>query len=173
MIVKAKVLGEQIRKVCHGLSSLAPTSSANHWGQENGVEAAVQCIYRDLEYATNLIKSKAGKNQTRREAAANATATANNAGATSTDGAGSGAAVLDGHDFMDDDEEESWTFVGGDAETIDDLTAEGIMKRTNVTGVASPGGVSRALGSTVLGGAAGSGSGGTGLGLGVKSAGFV
>ena len=39
MIVKAKVLGEQIRK-------------------ENGVETAIQAIYRDLEYAKTLIKAR-------------------------------------------------------------------------------------------------------------------
>ncbi|OAQ75685.1 UDP-glucose:sterol glycosyltransferase [Purpureocillium lilacinum] len=43
MIVKARVLGEQIRK-------------------EKGVDLAIQNIYRDLEYATSLIKRKAGKN---------------------------------------------------------------------------------------------------------------
>ncbi|KAK2730968.1 udp-glucose:sterol glycosyltransferase [Colletotrichum kahawae] len=43
MIVKARVLGEQIRS-------------------ENGVETAIQCIYRDMEYAKSLIKRKAGKN---------------------------------------------------------------------------------------------------------------
>ncbi|KAJ0165076.1 Sterol 3-beta-glucosyltransferase [Colletotrichum tanaceti] len=42
MIVKARVLGEQIRG-------------------ERGVENAIQCIYRDMEYATSLIKRKAGK----------------------------------------------------------------------------------------------------------------
>ncbi|KAK7409119.1 Sterol 3-beta-glucosyltransferase [Neonectria punicea] len=43
MIVKARVLGEQIRS-------------------ETGVDTAIQCIYRDLEYAKSLIKRKAGKN---------------------------------------------------------------------------------------------------------------
>ncbi|KAF4466024.1 sterol 3beta-glucosyltransferase [Fusarium albosuccineum] len=43
MIVKARVLGEHIRS-------------------EKGVESAIQCIYRDLEYARSLIKRKAGKN---------------------------------------------------------------------------------------------------------------
>ncbi|KAI4260866.1 MAG: hypothetical protein LQ352_000021 [Teloschistes flavicans] len=40
MIIKASVLGEQIRK-------------------ENGVATAIQAIYRDLEYATTLIKHRA------------------------------------------------------------------------------------------------------------------
>ncbi|KAL2017215.1 hypothetical protein VTK56DRAFT_2422 [Thermocarpiscus australiensis] len=136
IIIKARVLGEQIRK-------------------ENGVETAVQCIYRDLDYATSLIRSKAGKNQTRREAAAVIMA----------DGA---AAEVPDLDDDDDDEEESWTFVGGDAEIIDDLSAEVATKRT-VADVKSPvvlpasdgqgqgqgPGQSRALGSRVLGGAAG------------------
>ncbi|KAK3898512.1 sterol 3-beta-glucosyltransferase, partial [Staphylotrichum tortipilum] len=103
MIFKARVLGEQIRN-------------------ENGVDAAVQCIYRDLEYATNLIKSKAGKHHTRRLVAGAALAAAG------------GDAPVDGVEYddggEDDEEEESWTFVGGDAETIDDLSAEGVMKRT-------------------------------------------
>ncbi|KIL94345.1 sterol 3beta-glucosyltransferase [Fusarium avenaceum] len=43
MIVKARVLGEQIRS-------------------ESGVDNAIQCIYRDMEYAKSLIKRKAGKN---------------------------------------------------------------------------------------------------------------
>lgn len=119
--------------------------------QENGVDTAVQCIYRDLEYATNLIKAKAGKNQTRREAAKGT------AGAAAD---GSGAA-----DELDDDEEESWTFVGGDAETIDDLSADAVMKRT-VQDVSATLAESRrkALGSKVLGGAAGTGA----MGLSVK-----
>ncbi|KAK4124071.1 glycosyltransferase family 1 protein [Parathielavia appendiculata] len=123
MIVKARVLGEQIRK-------------------ENGVDAAVQCIYRDLEYATSLIKSKTGKYQKGVGATAG----------TATDGT---ASMTPGADLLEDDEEEeSWTFVGGDAETIDDLSAEGIMKRTLPDlspGV--PGLRARPLGSRVLGGA--------------------
>ncbi|KAH6721187.1 sterol 3-beta-glucosyltransferase [Leptodontidium sp. MPI-SDFR-AT-0119] len=42
MIVKARVLGETIR-------------------QENGVDTAIQSIYRDLEYAKSLIKRRDGK----------------------------------------------------------------------------------------------------------------
>ncbi|KAK0713467.1 glycosyltransferase family 1 protein [Lasiosphaeria miniovina] len=81
MIVKARVLGEQIRK-------------------ENGVDTAIQSIYRDLEYATNLIKSKIGKNASRRDNAA----------------AGGEAEADD-----DEAEEESWTFVGADAEAEDNV----------------------------------------------------
>ncbi|KAJ8114954.1 hypothetical protein ONZ43_g4781 [Nemania bipapillata] len=43
MIVKARVLGETIRR-------------------EDGVGTAIQSIYRDLEYAKSLVASKAGKN---------------------------------------------------------------------------------------------------------------
>ncbi|CAJ2508487.1 Uu.00g135130.m01.CDS01 [Anthostomella pinea] len=70
MIVKARVLGETIRK-------------------ENGVDNAIQSIYRDLEYATSLVKSKAGKNAIT-------------------------AGKSDGSAADDESEEESWTFVGGD-----------------------------------------------------------
>ncbi|GAP91535.1 putative autophagy-related protein 26 [Rosellinia necatrix] len=70
MIVKARILGETIRK-------------------ENGVSMAIQCIYRDLEYAKSLVASKAGKN-----------AAAGNADETIGDD--------------ESEEEESWTFVGGD-----------------------------------------------------------
>ncbi|KAJ4286192.1 Sterol 3-beta-glucosyltransferase [Collariella sp. IMI 366227] len=153
MITKARVLGEQIRK-------------------ENGVELAVQSIYRDLEYATNLIKSKTGRNQSRREAAASASANATNpnpnpasntaAAGTATDGTSSPPAV-GGTDMLgDDDEEESWTFVGGESETIDDMAAQGGMNR--MLGGALGGPVRRALGNRVLGGAAGS----AGDGVGVK-----
>ncbi|CAN8104902.1 unnamed protein product [Discula destructiva] len=43
MIVKARALGERIRK-------------------ENGVDTAIQCIYRDMSYAMDLIEAKASKN---------------------------------------------------------------------------------------------------------------
>ncbi|CAI6092545.1 unnamed protein product [Clonostachys chloroleuca] len=45
MIVRARVLGEQIR-------------------QERGVDLAIQSIYRDMEYAKSLVRRKAGRNQT-------------------------------------------------------------------------------------------------------------
>ncbi|OAA81945.1 UDP-glucose:sterol glycosyltransferase [Akanthomyces lecanii RCEF 1005] len=73
MIVKAKVLGEQIRK-------------------DHGVDTAIQSIYRDMEYATSLIKRKAGKNG-RPEP-----------------------------DEDDEETEESWTFVGGDEPDPDMVT---------------------------------------------------
>ncbi|KAK0648312.1 glycosyltransferase family 1 protein [Cercophora newfieldiana] len=101
MIQKAEVLGEQIRK-------------------ENGVETAIQCIYRDMDYAKNLIKSKTGKNHARRESV-------------TADGAEA--------DVDDDaEEEESWTFVGADADTADDLSTDAVLKRTvaDLRATASP-----------------------------------
>nr|C4B4E5.1 RecName: Full=Sterol 3-beta-glucosyltransferase; AltName: Full=Autophagy-related protein 26 [Colletotrichum lagenaria]BAH60889.1 autophagy-related protein 26 [Colletotrichum lagenaria] len=65
MIVKARVLGEQIRS-------------------ENGVDSAIQCIYRDMEYAKSLIKRKAGKN------------------------------IQVEPDEDEESAEESWTFIGND-----------------------------------------------------------
>ena len=59
MIVKAKILGEAIRKVrCIHLQTqiCGPDSE-----QENGVDTAIQSIYRDLEYAKSLIKARGGK----------------------------------------------------------------------------------------------------------------
>lgn len=73
MIVKARQLGEQIRK-------------------ENGVQVAIQAIYRDLEYAQTLIRARQVQDH-------NAAATTN------TDGRRSEI------DEMDEEDEESWTFV--------------------------------------------------------------
>ncbi|KEY74708.1 hypothetical protein S7711_05459 [Stachybotrys chartarum IBT 7711] len=73
MIIKAKVLGEQIRK-------------------EKGVEQAIQCIYRDFEYAKDLVKRKAGKN------------------------------AQQDNEEGEDDTEESWTFIGGDEPDPDMVT---------------------------------------------------
>ncbi|KAJ4002520.1 Sterol 3-beta-glucosyltransferase [Fusarium irregulare] len=81
MIVKARVLGEQIRS-------------------ESGVDNAIQCIYRDMEYAKSLIKRKAGKNNTQHDP------------------------------VEDDDTEESWTFVGRDEPDPDAVTkklSEGLV----------------------------------------------
>ncbi|KAI1809031.1 glycosyltransferase family 1 protein [Poronia punctata] len=83
MIVKARVLGETIRK-------------------ENGVNTAIQSIYRDLEYAKSLVASKAGKN---------AATVGGNDGATTAD----------------ESEEESWTFVGGDETDSELLTKKGVL----------------------------------------------
>ncbi|KAL1862897.1 Sterol 3-beta-glucosyltransferase [Diaporthe australafricana] len=91
MIVKARVLGENIRK-------------------ENGVDTAIQCIYRDMEYAKSLIERKAGRNAAAAE-----------------------RATTSGSDDLDDDvEEESWTFIGDDAGPDDDLDIDGVMRRSQL-----------------------------------------
>ncbi|EGS19465.1 uncharacterized protein CTHT_0049260 [Thermochaetoides thermophila DSM 1495] len=147
MIVKARVLGEQIRK-------------------ENGVETAVQCIYRDLEYATNLIKAKARKNPSRRNTISSGTgeplpAPAN---ATASNGAEAGVGLGlelgtggDGPSIDFDDEEESWTFV----DRFDDHWdyqpqhhQHGFLRNPALTAPAS---AAKSLGSKVLGGAVGGG----------------
>lgn len=77
MIVKARMLGEQIRK-------------------ENGVQMAIQAIYRDLEYAQTLIRARKAQEQ-------------NTSGTASQD-----AASKRGDNDVDDvaeEDEESWTFV--------------------------------------------------------------
>lgn len=62
MIVKARVLGENIRKVRLIRHILELVIMTNHFVQENGVDTAIQCIYRNMEYATVLIQAKANKN---------------------------------------------------------------------------------------------------------------
>ncbi|CEJ82950.1 Putative Autophagy protein 26 [[Torrubiella] hemipterigena] len=83
MITKARVLGEEIRK-------------------DNGVDVAIQSIYRDMEYARSLIKRKTGRRAGEAE------------------------------DADDEEEaEESWTFVGGDEPDPDVVTkklSEGLGK---------------------------------------------
>ncbi|KAL2107237.1 hypothetical protein VUR80DRAFT_5525 [Thermomyces stellatus] len=73
IIVRAKALGQKIRN-------------------ENGVETAIQCIYRDLEYARSLIKKKPGEGEQPKEG------------------------------DEDEAEEESWTFVGRDEPDPEVLT---------------------------------------------------
>ncbi|KAK4225682.1 family 1 putative glycosyltransferase [Podospora fimiseda] len=126
MISRAKVLGEQIRK-------------------ENGVDTAVQSIYRDLEYATNLIRAKAGKNRPRQRCSLTGVTTETLSPADD--------------DSLDNDEEESWTFVGGDAETSDEADG-GLMKTIadlRDLNVAASEEYQNGLGSKVMGGAAGAG----------------
>ncbi|KAI2779422.1 glycosyltransferase family 1 protein [Daldinia loculata] len=108
MIVKARVLGETIRK-------------------ENGVDTAIQCIYRDLEYAKSLIKSKTGKNA---------------ATASSPDGT-----------IADDSEEESWTFVGGDEIDPELVVKKSALSQMEASMSGATG--STALGSRLLGGRVG------------------
>lgn len=97
--------------------------------QERGVETAIQCIYRDLEYATSLIKAKASKNAKHQK-------TQQEDGAT------------DGDDEGYDDETEEWTFVGGNipddgissprAGTFPDATTGGSAgKKSPITPVTS------------------------------------
>ncbi|KAI1826364.1 glycosyltransferase family 1 protein [Xylaria intraflava] len=104
MIVKARVLGETIRK-------------------ENGVNTAIQAIYRDLEYAKSLVLSKVGKNA----------ATAGSPDGTVDD---------------DESEEESWTFVGGDEADLDPAA----MKNTLAEMEAHIDASSPSIGSRLLGG---------------------
>ncbi|TPX12656.1 uncharacterized protein E0L32_000833 [Thyridium curvatum] len=93
MIVKARVLGEQIRK-------------------ENGVDTAIQCIYRDLEYAKSLVKAKASKNAAHQQRVASAAGGAGGGGGAL---ASASSDATDADDEDDDVTEESWTFVGAGA----------------------------------------------------------
>lgn len=87
IIVKAKVLGEAIRK-------------------ENGVDTAIQCIYRDMEYARSLVVAKAGKHQASKQSKEAASDSVSE----------------------DEEEEESWTFVGND----DDFETEVISSKPSL-----------------------------------------
>ncbi|KAF3013071.1 Sterol 3-beta-glucosyltransferase [Neopestalotiopsis sp. 37M] len=82
IIVKARVLGEAIRK-------------------ENGVDTAIQAIYRDLEYARSLVVAKAGKHQASKQ----------------------GKEATSDSASEDEEEEESWTFVGNDDDFETELIA--------------------------------------------------
>lgn len=138
MIVKARVLGENIRKVSP--FSVNSVLRVGPWiltfaCQENGVDTAIQCIYRDMEYAKSLIERKAGRNAAAAERAATS-----------------------GSDDMDDDaEEESWTFIGDDTGPDEnDLDIDGVMRRSQfLMPVGSPDGPSarnKSLGSKALAG---------------------
>ncbi|KAI1338154.1 glycosyltransferase family 1 protein [Xylariaceae sp. FL0016] len=109
MIMKARVLGETIRK-------------------ENGVDTAIQSVYRDMEYAKSLVKSKAGKNAA----------------------AARGAASPDGTAVDDESEEESWTFVGGNDEVDPELVVKKSALSEMEANLSSASG--QALGSRLLGG---------------------
>lgn len=61
--------------------------------QENGVETAIQCIYRDLEYARSLIKTKPAEGEPSKE-----------------------------EEDDEEGPEESWTFVGRDEPDPEVLT---------------------------------------------------
>lgn len=76
--------------------------------QENGVDTAIQCIYRDMEYAKSLIEKKSMKNAAAAE-----------------------RATTSGSEEVDDDaEEESWTFIG-DADD-EDIDVDAALKRSSL-----------------------------------------
>jgi len=85
---KARVLGERIRA-------------------ENGVQTAINALYRDMEYAKRLIKRKTGMRL-------------------SSPGEKKAAEYddEDQDDFGDDEEEEEWTFLEGDDEADADATGQ-------------------------------------------------
>jgi sterol 3beta-glucosyltransferase len=85
---KARVLGERIRA-------------------ENGVQTAINALYRDMEYAKRLVKRKTG---TRLSSPGEKKAAEYN-----DDGE-------DQDDFGDDEEEEEWTFLEGDDDAEADAT---------------------------------------------------
>ncbi|KAH6677877.1 hypothetical protein F5X68DRAFT_173628 [Plectosphaerella plurivora] len=120
MIVKARVLGEQIRK-------------------ENGVNNAIQSIYRDMEYAKMLVKRKANKRAPTEQTEAAE------------------------EDDADADEEESWTFVGKNEPDPDVMTKRLSEMHSSAAGGTVPGmgtmrmpqvGGRKALGSKVMAGGA-------------------
>ncbi|CRK47380.1 hypothetical protein BN1723_007519 [Verticillium longisporum] len=124
MIIKARVLGEQIRK-------------------ENGVESAIQCIYRDMEYATSLVKRKGDKNRK------------------GAQGQQADARTGSDPDADADEEEESWTFIGGDEPDPDVVTQRLSAMHASASGGHVPGmgtlrADSKSLGSKVLGSSPGS-----------------
>jgi sterol 3beta-glucosyltransferase len=56
MIARAKILGEQVRSVSFLSQRAINSCFLTQIQQENGVGNAINCIYRDLEYARSLIK---------------------------------------------------------------------------------------------------------------------
>lgn len=122
MIVKARVLGENIRKVRTDAFYPSPTiisTCANSILQENGVDTAIQCIYRDMEYAKTCIEEKVYKNL-----------------------AAADRATASGSEDVDDDVEESWTFIGdGEDEELD---IDPVLRRSVL--FASTGDAGQALG---------------------------
>ncbi|QSS63499.1 UDP-glucose:sterol glycosyltransferase [Histoplasma capsulatum] len=97
IIVKAKTLGEQIRK-------------------EDGVATAIQAIYRDLEYAKTLVRQRSPTTsapQTAIYAVSNEESAAMISSETGPDDDGDGEDDADADAAMED----SWTFVGDETET--------------------------------------------------------
>lgn len=91
-----------------------------------------------MEYAQSLMKSKAGKNASRRDSIAVAKSTGD----------------LEAADVDDDVEEEAWTFVGGgETDASDDLDADSTLRRTMADLDGTPGALrarTPALGSRVF-----------------------
>lgn len=90
-----------------------------------------------MEYATNLIRSKMGKNHAR---------TGENVSMTEAN-------------LNNEDEEESWTFVG-DSDTVEDLSSEALMKTVaDLRDLQAYHGdnADKTQGNTVVGGAVGAG----------------
>lgn len=98
------------------------------------MDTAIQCIYRDLEYAKSLIKSKTGKNAVRRDSIA--------------------AAKLSGEPLEDEDEEEeNWTFVGGgDTDVSDEVDHDASTMHRTMDGTSRLGLRKPAIGSRVSSG---------------------
>lgn len=107
MQTRAEVLGGQIRA-------------------ENGVDTAIQAIYRDLDYSRNLITLKRQKHQSRRNSVATPTPGAKPNDATGDEQQDHHQDEEDDDVEADDEEEESWTFVGGD----EDMTGSMSMSRS-------------------------------------------
>ena len=64
MITKARLLGQQIRKVretCHQIGYLNELYLLTQEIQEDGVGTAIKAIYRDMEYSRSLIKRRNGQ----------------------------------------------------------------------------------------------------------------
>lgn len=101
MIVKAQVLGEQIRRVSSTRSSLVLFSINLTFTQENGVDTAIKAIYRDMEYAKTIVKARATAEGTSR-----------------TEETKHSSRKSQDHSAADDlaDIDETWTFIGDDSD---------------------------------------------------------
>ncbi|KAK3951324.1 hypothetical protein QBC32DRAFT_239605 [Pseudoneurospora amorphoporcata] len=108
MQTRAEVLGGQIRA-------------------EKGVDTAIQAIYRDLDYARNLITLKRQKHQSRRSSVATPTPGAR----PKVPGDDQDQQAEEDDDIdADDEEEESWTFVGGNDDDSMSMSRSDLMSQT-------------------------------------------
>ncbi|KIH93347.1 sterol 3beta-glucosyltransferase [Sporothrix brasiliensis 5110] len=141
MIRKAAVLGEQIR-------------------EENGVDTAIQSIYRDMEYAKSLVREKAVKSGMLRSGGG--TERADRGHGKNDNNTDSDEEAYNDDDDDDDEPEESWTFVGDDDPmqqsvilTPDAGRASGddgvVQPASSGAGGSSGSGGYKALGSRILG----------------------